>query len=607
MRTSEQIQAEIKARSGFVPPFFEPAFQNPEVLENLWQQTLFAYLNNPLPALFKEKLFAYLSRYCTVPYCVVCHSCVLRPLSMKAQEVLALLEAPPPTETDIEQHLQVLECKSDILSLWPAANSELEASLLACAIWIWLEREEAERCRRELGRLLGSLNYQHLVVFITYVKMCHGWVEAHPQLVYEADQRVKDHLGALVADEPGLAEFFAHYQERVRRELQSRAERRAELAERRRNEALLLAANQQITDILESITDAFFALDDEWRFTYLNPQAEQLLQRSQNELMGKNIWETFPEAMGLSVYQQYERVVSQRISVAFEEFYTPLNRWFEVHAYPARQGLSVYFQDITQRKQAEQALHSNVAELRKLNQLKDDFLSTVSHELRTPITNMRMAIEMLKATLERKGSASSGTDQTEVDKHKVSRYLEVLQDECKREINLINTLLDLQRLESDSEPLVLAPIQLQNWLRQIIFPFEERVQKRQQALLVDLPDHLPPLICDSSSLERILTELLNNACKYTPPGERITLRVRLSSSNIQIQVINSGVEIPASELGHIWEKFYRVPSTDPWRQGGTGLGLALVQKLVHRLNGSIRVRSSASQTCFTLELPLSAR
>lgn len=104
MRTSKQIIAEIEERFGFLPPFFEPALQNPQVLENLWQQTLLAYIDNPLPALFKEKLSAYLSRYCAIPYCMIYHSCTLRALGMKALEVLDLLKSPPPTETDIDEH-----------------------------------------------------------------------------------------------------------------------------------------------------------------------------------------------------------------------------------------------------------------------------------------------------------------------------------------------------------------------------------------------------------------------------------------------------------------------------------------------------------------------
>ena len=94
-RTSEQIRAEIEQTFSFLPPFFEPALASPQVLENLWQQTLSAYVENPLSALFKEKLNALLSRFCTAPYCMIVHSSALRPLGMTAQQVLALLEAPP--------------------------------------------------------------------------------------------------------------------------------------------------------------------------------------------------------------------------------------------------------------------------------------------------------------------------------------------------------------------------------------------------------------------------------------------------------------------------------------------------------------------------------
>jgi len=115
MRTSEQIKTEIQDTLGFVPSFFGPALESPQVLENLWQQTLFADVNNPLPMLFKEKLFAYLSRYCAVPYCMVCHSCTLRSLGMKAQEVLALLESPPPLETEVNKHLNLLAMQPGVL------------------------------------------------------------------------------------------------------------------------------------------------------------------------------------------------------------------------------------------------------------------------------------------------------------------------------------------------------------------------------------------------------------------------------------------------------------------------------------------------------------
>ncbi|MDB9349813.1 GAF domain-containing protein, partial [Nodularia spumigena] len=119
------------------------------------------------------------------------------------------------------------------------------------------------------------------------------------------------------------------------------------------------AAKTQITNILESITDAFFALDQDWRFTYINSQPERLLQKSKNDLLGKNIWEVFPALVETKFYHEYHRAIAQQVSVEFEEFYPPLNSWFSVHAYPSRNGLSVYFQDITEKQQTAVALRQS--------------------------------------------------------------------------------------------------------------------------------------------------------------------------------------------------------------------------------------------------------
>jgi two-component system, cell cycle sensor histidine kinase and response regulator CckA len=238
-RTSQEIKAEIEAKFGFVPPFFEPAEQTPQVLENLWQHTLTAYVYNPLPALFKEKLSAYLSRFCAVPYCMICHSCTLRPLGLTAQEVLALLEAPPPTPAEIDEHLKRLAAQSEWLLDWSNLTPSIEESLLQAAIFVALDSEQAELCRDALQRFLGQANYKHLIAFIVYVKACHAWMEFHPEVVYEADQRVKNNLSALLQDEPSLADFFHDYRERVKLESQSRAEQLAELARQQWREKIL--------------------------------------------------------------------------------------------------------------------------------------------------------------------------------------------------------------------------------------------------------------------------------------------------------------------------------------------------------------------------------
>jgi len=280
-----------------------------------------------------------------------------------------------------------------------------------------------------------------------------------------------------------------------------------------------------------------------------------------------------------------------------------------------------------------QAAQTQVKELEKLNRLKDDFLSTVSHELRTPMSNIKLATQMLEIALRRENLLEQKSSA-------LTRYFQILRDECQREIHLIDNLLDLSRLEAGSETLTLSAIDLQDWLPQFATSFIERAHNQQQSLTINIPPRLPQLITDQSYLERILNELLNNACKYTPAHGQITVTVaplsttplstdfalphsptvRLSghaealaqsstlpvstlAPAIQIQVSNSGIEISPDELTRIFNKFYRIPNNDPWKHGGTGLGLALVRKLVQTMGGAIAASSEAGITNFSVELP----
>ncbi len=244
-------------------------------------------------------------------------------------------------------------------------------------------------------------------------------------------------------------------------------------------------------------------------------------------------------------------------------------------------------------------LQQKVQELQKLNRLKDDFIDTISHELRTPLASMKLAIHMLNIA---------------PDSRNAERYLKILESECSREINLVNDLLDLQKLEAASAPIAQEIIHLHQWLPPFIQPFHSRAEERQQNLEVNYLSDIQAIKTNRNTLERILAELLNNACKYTANEGNIELEIdfleavsdglEVPTEQIQLKVSNS-TEIPEQELPKIFDKFYRVPNADPWRQGGTGLGLALVQKLVEQLDGTITVISKNNKTIFTIKLPIS--
>jgi PAS domain S-box-containing protein len=275
-----------------------------------------------------------------------------------------------------------------------------------------------------------------------------------------------------------------------------------------------------------------------------------------------------------------------------------------------------------------QESQAQVTELGKLNRLKDDFLSTVSHELRTPMASIKMAAQMLELSLQQSDLLAPES--------RSRRYLTILQDECQREISLIDNLLDLSHLDATPDSLILVTVDPYPWLLNLAQPFIDRSRSQQQQFQLDLSTELPPLTTDLSYLERILGELLQNACKYTPPGETIVLSAQaiddksisgnkhtsqeLEASRsmtathlpivnesqlplLQLRVSNSGVEILEHEHDRIFDKFYRIPNGDPWKHGGTGLGLALVKKRVEQLQGTIEVTSSQGWTVFTVQLP----
>jgi len=262
------------------------------------------------------------------------------------------------------------------------------------------------------------------------------------------------------------------------------------------------------------------------------------------------------------------------------------------------------------------AVQVQVNELERLHQLKDDFLSTVSHELRSPMTTIRMAVQMLEAVLGLLNSKALPENDVVISQHNFSKavsYLQILSKECQRETNLINDLLDLTRLEAELAPGVLQEVFLQELVPQVAEPFQSRIQQQQQQFHIQIPQQLPPIKTNPAILERILRELLQNACKYTPPHESITVAAAIQPvtknafspdalAPFLLTVTNSGVEISDRDRACIFDKFYRIPSQDPWRTEGTGLGLALVKRLVEQLSGSIEVSSVDNLVCFTVKL-----
>ncbi|MEM8829776.1 MAG: GAF domain-containing protein [Cyanobacteria bacterium P01_G01_bin.19] len=242
-----------------------------------------------------------------------------------------------------------------------------------------------------------------------------------------------------------------------------------------------------------------------------------------------------------------------------------------------------------------QQSQAQIKELAHLNVLKDDFLKTISHELRTPMSSIQLASETLEALLEKEiGAKKSAT---------FSRVLDIFRSACQKQNQLVNDLLTLCYIDAKKEILKLQWIDLTAWLPQIVEPFQERIDSQNQTLTIAIDDRLPLFKTDVSVVKRILAELINNACKYTPTAEEIIFSATANKNGVKLEVANTGIEISPAEQYRVFDKFYRIPSHDPWKFGGTGIGLALVKNLIELLNGRVYLVSSENRTTFTIDLP----
>jgi signal transduction histidine kinase len=249
----------------------------------------------------------------------------------------------------------------------------------------------------------------------------------------------------------------------------------------------------------------------------------------------------------------------------------------------------------------EADLYQQINKLIDQDRLKDEFISKISHDLRAPLMNMRMALKMFKISTSKDPAALAILAN---ERH--SNYLQILESECEREIGLINNVLDLQKLETGNISLELQSINLVDWLPTVVETFQCRAQQHNMQLDLRLPETSAYLLTDEGSLQRIVSELLHNACKYT--AEHRGIYCELEYPEVKNQplylLVGNQAEISLTDLPHIFDRFYRVPSADRHKQGGTGLGLSLVRSLVEQLHGQITVQSTNGWTTFTVALPV---
>ena len=236
--------------------------------------------------------------------------------------------------------------------------------------------------------------------------------------------------------------------------------------------------------------------------------------------------------------------------------------------------------------------NQHIAELAKLNHLKDDFLKTVSHELKAPMSSIQLAAQTLEGILDSKKSGARSPI--------FKRVIEIFRESCQKQKQLVDGLVTLSYVDTQATTIQSEQLQLDSWLSELIQPYLRQARNQQRKLILAPVDEKLSIVADPTILERIMQELLTNAFKYTPEKGEITIQTKETASATSICVVNTGVEIPAQQQQLIFDRFYRI-SNNSKANKSVGLGLTLVKKLAEILKAEVEVKSSQQKTSFCLK------
>jgi two-component system, OmpR family, phosphate regulon sensor histidine kinase PhoR len=374
-----------------------------------------------------------------------------------------------------------------------------------------------------------------------------------------------------------LARAFNHMSERL-------ASQFAELDEER----------QKLRAILSGMIEGVVALDAEQRILFANERAQILLDLNGQAVIGRKMWEVI-RLRGLTELVRKAMVEKDpcREELAWSG---PTARSLTAHAARLQGNVA---------RGAVLVLH-DTTELRRLEQLRQDFVANVSHELKTPLSVIQVCVETLLD-----GAAEDPAHRTQ--------FLARIGDEGHRLHNLILDLLSLARIESGAEAFTCQPIALREAVTACLERHYGRAANKQQQLEIEFnglvsafsktPDAgvlTPDVVAwaDDEAVDQILDNLVDNALKYTPEGGRIRVRCYADDGQVCLEVEDSGIGIPERDLPRVFERFYRVDKARSRELGGTGLGLSIVKHLAQGMQGSVRASSVVGKgSTFHIRLP----
>lgn len=229
------------------------------------------------------------------------------------------------------------------------------------------------------------------------------------------------------------------------------------------------------------------------------------------------------------------------------------------------------------------------------NRMKSEFISIVSHQLRAPLAIFKWTLDLLK----QKGIAA-GNDRQSGD----PSYIEILQENNEKMVQMVNILLEVSRIESNHLVLNREPVQLLDITKKIAQSFRQYAEASNISLVVEAPDALSLVTGDESRLRMVVQNLVDNAIRYSLSGGHVKIFIRESKQSVIWQIENNGVGIPSDQQKYIFQKFFRSSTAMKYRTEGNGLGLYIVKAIIEELNGTVDFTSGGGKTTFWFILPV---
>jgi PAS domain S-box-containing protein len=635
------LQVEVKGRFGVIPNFFRLTPEHAEITDYLWRFACFAYLDNPLPSLFKERLFVYLSRFCEVRYCILRHLGFLVGLGhasgdpqtqpQSVEEVVRLLQTPLAYGSQLRDHLIRYAHQNEPLQDLPKPGTPLETAIFAFASHAFLHTGDAGRCLDTLKRLLGESRYERLSLFLAFVQTAHFWTKIHPELEIEEDVK------GLLSTNQSLAECVLNDPEARSGELSSRLlDELASLREKTQNQEALSLQHEQLLQahrvsrerernfaerlrlVVENSRDyAIFSTDLDRRVTSWNVGAKAILGYTEAEILGKVADVIFaPEDREAGVPEVEAQTALAQGRALDERQHTRKDGsrfWGSgvltvIHDTVNKSvGFIKILRDQTEARTTRQELESSRQELmvalreterarteaEAAVRTKDRFLALLSHELRTPLAPVLFATEMLS------GCSDLPSNMLEA--------VSMIRRNVELEAHFIDELLDLTRISQGNLRCERVIVDLHEVVRSAVKVCEPDIVSKQQLLKVELDVGEYRVTGDFTRLQQVFWNLLKNSSKFTPKSGAIHVCSRREGLTwIIVEISDNGTGIDEDALTRIFEPFEQAEASVQAKFGGLGLGLAICKAVVAAHDGTISCssRGPGQGATFGVKLPL---